>query len=229
MNHKIVRSSEPITLVGGGSVGEGDLQVARQIASPCVAVDGGADTLLALDIAIEALIGDLDSVSEASLAQIAPGRIHKIDDQVTTDFDKALRSVDAPVIIGVGFSGGRIDHQLAVLHTLVQHAAQPCILLCPEEIIFACPKVFAFEADPGDVVSLFPLAEITGRSTGLEWCIDGLTFDPATFVGTSNRAKGPVRLEMDQPGMLVILKRRAIQQVVQSFAELVSDARWPAL
>jgi thiamine pyrophosphokinase len=191
-----------------------------------VAVDSGADTLISQGIMPEAVIGDMDSVSQAALSRIAPDRIHKIDDQVTTDFDKTLRNVGTPVAIGVGFTGGRIDHQLGVFHTLVKHAAQPCILLCPDEIIFACPREMSFDADPGDVVSLFPMATVTGRSTGLRWCIDGLTFDPATFVGTSNSATGPVHLQMDDPAMLVILKRGAIRQVAQQLAALPPQARW---
>ena len=34
-------------------------------------------------------------------------------DQDTTDFDKALRHIKAPVVIGAGFSGARTDHALA--------------------------------------------------------------------------------------------------------------------
>ncbi len=228
MNNKIVHELEPITLLGGGAIGPHDLSLARQIAPVVVAVDGGARHALAQQIDMAAVMGDLDSISATALAQIPADRVHLIDDQATTDFDKALRSVSSPLVIAVGFTGGRIDHQLAAFHTLVARAAQPCILLGADEIVFLCPPAIDLATQVGDVVSLFPMTPVTGRSTGLEWCIDGLSFDPAHFIGTSNRALGAVRLEMDQPGMLVILKRAAILPVARSLARCAPQERWPA-
>jgi thiamine pyrophosphokinase len=59
----------------------------------------------------------------------------------------------------------------------------------------------------GDRFSLFPMAGVTGRSEGLKWPIAGLQFAPDARGGTSNQALGPVRLQMDGPGMLVIVPR----------------------
>ena len=226
MNPMILQSTEPVTLVGGGVFSAQDLALARKIAPAVVAVDGGANRVVARGVDIAAVIGDMDSVSQATLSQLPLERVHEIGDQLTTDFDKALRSLQTPLVIGVGFSGGRVDHQLAAFHTLVARPEPPCILLYPDEIAFHCPPKIAFEADEGDVVSLFPMADVTGRSTGLDWPIDGLEFHPARFVGTSNRASGPVTLEMDHAGMLVVLKRRAIQQVAHALAALEPQERW---
>jgi thiamine pyrophosphokinase len=61
------------------------------------------------------------------------------------------------------------------------------------------------------------MAPVTGRSTGLEWPIDGLAFAPAGLIGTSNRATArTVHLDMDGPGMLVILPRARLDAALRS-------------
>ena len=72
-----------------------------------------------------------------------------------------------------------------------------------------------------------PLTPVTGRSQGLEWPIDGLDFAPGGRTGTSNRALGPVTLEIDGPDMLLILPRRLMAPLA---AQLLrpEHAPWPA-
>ena len=66
----------------------------------------------------------------------------------------------------------------------------------------------------GSRFSLYPLGPVTGRSRGLRWPIDGLLLEPWGMIGTSNEVSGPVRLEVDQPRLLVILPRRAAAAAV---------------
>lgn len=213
MKEVIVASSDPVTLVGGAKSCMQALEEALKIAPVCVAVDGGAETALKADIQIRALIGDFDSVTPTQLSQIPPDRHFKVSEQETTDFDKALRMVDAPLLIAVGFTGGRIDHQLGVFHALVRAAHVPCILLTSREIILVAPPRITVPTALGDVVSIFPMAQMTGTSTGLEWPVDGVILDPLARIGTSNRALGPVTLSCDSPHGLLILPRRLIRQV----------------
>ena len=105
MNHLIVHSSEAVTLVGGGPVSAPALARALAFAPRIVAADGGADRLLRLGQRPEAVIGDMDSISPAAQAALA-GRLFPIPEQASTDFDKALRSIAAPFVLGLGFSGG---------------------------------------------------------------------------------------------------------------------------
>lgn len=215
----IVHSFDPVTLVGGGPVSSGDLTEALTIAPLCVAADGGAEAALAHGIMPVAVIGDFDSVPKAVLAKIPKDRLHRVSEQNNTDFDKAMRSIAAPVVIAVGFAGGRIDHQLAAFHTLLLHADKPCIIVSDQEIVFHCPAHVVLPMRAGEVVSLYPMVAVTGRSTGLEWPIDGLEFAPDTFVGTSNRAFGPVELWMERPGMLCIVPRSHLVAVTRALAQ----------
>lgn len=226
-NRMIVRSDEPIGLFGGGYIGSADTDLVLNRVSQVVAADGGASVLIDSGHMPEAVIGDLDSLSPQHRAQIPADRLFHITEQDSTDFEKALRSIHSPLILGAGFLGGRMDHQLAVLSGLLQFQDRPCILLGAQEVIFHAPPRIAFAVDPGETVSLFPLLPVTGRSKGLEWPIDGLQLAPGARVGTSNRAVSDIVLEVDGPGLLVIAPRIALDQVMQAF---LSDqtGHWPA-
>ncbi len=226
MNEKIVANSGPVTLIGAGQANIEELSEALIIAPFCVAVDGGADFAVKSGLNLEALIGDFDSVAADTLSKIPPDRQFKISEQETTDFDKALRSVTAPLVIGVGFCGGRIDHQLAAFHTLARHAHRPCILLADSQIVLLAPPRIALPTVAGDIVSIFPLGPVSGRSTGLKWPIDQLPFDPLTQIGTSNQATGPLMISMAEPSALLILPKRLIRPVADALSR--SDAvGWP--
>jgi len=218
MRTPIVHAFEPITLVGGGYVGPDDIPMALKHAPVLVAADGGADKALMAGFDPVAVIGDLDSLSPEGRARIPADRLFKVDEQDSTDFDKVLRSIKAPLVLAVGFLGGRVDMQLAGLSALVRHADSPCILIGEQEVIFHVPPKIDVELSAGDIVSLFPMLRVTGRSHGLEWPIDGLTLEPNGRIGTSNRALGRVRLEMDGPGLLMIAPRNALDAVMRAIA-----------
>ena len=216
MTAPIVHSLEPITLIGGGEVNDGDLDLALERAPVLVAADGGAETALKAGHTPVAVIGDLDSLSDSARAALPKDRVFPIEEQNSTDFDKALRSISAPLVLGVGFMGARVDHQLAAFNTLVRLADRRCILIGQREVVFQVPPKIEVSLAAGDVVSLFPMAPVTGWSKGLQWPIDGLKFSPAGRIGTSNRAMGPVVLELDGPGLLMITPRGALDAVMQA-------------
>lgn len=227
MSNEIVRTSETVTLIGAGTVEETDLAEALSLAPVLVAADGGAMLAHKAGITPQAVIGDFDSLPPELATALPPDRLHRIAEQDSTDFDKALRNITAPLVLAVGFTGARLDHQLAAFHTLARHPERPCLLLGPQEIVCIAPPDISLDLVGGDRVSLFPMAAVTGRSKGLKWPIDGLKFSPDTFVGTSNVAVGSVRLWFDAPKMLLMLPRRAMPLVVQHYAQ--SPVRWPAL
>lgn len=228
VNTKIVNELNPVTLIGGGAVGPGDLEAALAIAPVCVAADGGAHVALEAGLTLAAVIGDMDSLSETARSQIPIASQHKIPEQMSTDFDKALRHISAPLVVAVGFSGRRMDHQLAALHTLVMRPEVPCLMLAPEDVIFLCPPRFDLPMAAGTRVSLFPMGAVAGKSEGLEWPLEGLAFAPDGTSGTSNQATGDVHLEVDAPAMLCILPRRFMTAVAAHLAAIPVHARWPA-
>ncbi|QPH55166.1 thiamine diphosphokinase [Pontivivens ytuae] len=199
----------PVLLVGGGPL---DAELVHGLAartSGMVAADGGADGLAELGLRPDAVIGDLDSLKDPAAWSGVP--VHRIDDQDSTDFEKCLERMVAPLVLATGFTGARIDHQLAVMSTLVARDER-VIVVDPVDICFRWRAGLRLDVVEGTRVSLFPMGRVTGRSTGLRWPIDGLELTPAGRVGTSNIATGPV--EVDATGPLLGILPRACLDVV---------------
>ncbi|SLN49178.1 Thiamin pyrophosphokinase, catalytic domain [Roseovarius gaetbuli] len=221
----IVRENEPITLIGGAAVTLTLLARARALAPIVVAADGGADAALAHGAMPQAVIGDFDSISEDARARISDTAQHPIADQDSTDFDKCLGNIASPLIIGIGFSGDRLDHQLAAYNTLVRHPWQRCILLGREELVFLAPPSIDIDLEADCPVSLFPMGAVEGISDGLAYPIGGLNFAPDGRVGTSNTALGPVHLSVTAPKMLVILPQSTLEDAARALS--AGKTRWP--
>lgn len=213
MKRMIVESLHGITLAGGGPFGAALLRKALQFAPRLVAADGGADRLLHLGEVPEAVIGDLDSIGAAAKMRLSD-RLYPIDEQETTDFDKALRSISAPFVLGIGFVGARTDHGLAVLNALVRHSDRRCLILGPRDISFVTPLSLDLALPLGSVLSLFPMGPVRGTSSGLRWPINGLNFASDAMIGTSNQVTGPVSLRFDAAKMLVIVPIRSLGAVL---------------
>lgn len=209
MNQGIVESETGVTLIAGGPVLKRDLRASLSLAPFLVAADGGADRALALGEMPRAVFGDMDSIMPETEQRLATV-LHPVAEQDSTDFDKALRHIRAPFVLVLGCLGGRVDHELSALTVLMKRTDVPCLLIGREDVIFVAPPVLSIKMEPGDRLSLYPMARVTGRSTGLKWPIEGLALAPNGRVGTSNQALGSVTLEMDMPGMLVIVPRNRL-------------------
>ena len=220
----IVSKNEPVTLIGGAEVEGDDLDLALARAPNLVAADSGADRALALGHSPEAVIGDLDSLTDKGRAAIPDDRLHLISEQDSTDFEKALREISAPLVIGLGFMGGRMDHQMAVFNALVQFPKQRCLLLGSRDVVFLCPPSFRLDLEEGTTVSLFPLGAVEGVSDGLLWPIGGLYFAPDGRVGTSNIATGTIDVAFTAPKMLMMLPRACFGDVAEAL--LNTSAHW---
>lgn len=219
MKATIVQSLENVTLLGAGEVNHADLNEALSLAPRLVAADGGADAALAAGIVPDAVIGDFDSISEAAKAAIAPERLHRIAEQDSTDFDKCLAAISAPLVLGLGFLGARLDHQMAALSGVVRQPDVRCVLIGARDVAFLCPPRLVLALPVGARVSLFPMAPVRGESRGLTWPIKGLEFAPDGRIGTSNAAcASKVVLEMDAAKMVVIVPRAHLRAVIAALA-----------
>ena len=226
MKPKIVRSSKPILLVGGGECPPATLSLALEGIDTVVAADGGAEAVLALGRMPDAVYGDMDSLDAPWQAQLAPGVLRQITEQNSTDFDKCLRHIEAPLILGHGFLGKRLDHQLAAMTVLVRRADRRCVLIGAEDLVLVCPPSLKLGLPLGTRLSLFPMAAVMGRSEGLRWPLEGIRFAPDDVIGTSNEVSGPVCLNMDGPDMLLILPVACLPEV--QAALLRAPGEWPA-
>lgn len=212
----IVKSETPITLVGGGPVNQAQLTRAVALAPLVIAADSGANRAHDLGQKVDHIIGDMDSVDIEVLGRIPE---HLIEEQMSTDLDKCLYATEAPYYVGVGFTGGLMDHHLAACHSLIK-TDKRLILLSAEDICFRAPLNFHLNLPIGTRVSLFPMGAVSGVSTGLRWPIEGLNFAPERKIGTSNETiDETIDLRFDHPHMLVILPAKQFDTVLaQLFA-----------
>lgn len=212
----VLRDDQPVVLIGPAEAEKADLERVLRPGQKVVAADGGAARALAFGVTPDAVIGDFDSFAPDT--RIAAANLHHVAEQDSTDFEKCLARIDAPRVLAVGFLGARIDHGLAVLSALAQTPPGWCVLISPYDIAVHCPPQIDLNLTPGTRVSLYPMAQVSGRSEGLVWPIEGLSFDPMGQIGTSNQATGPVSLEISGEGMLLILPPDAYAPLMAALA-----------
>ena len=212
----IVSEDEPITIVGGAHFSQGLLLESLSRAPVVYAADGGANLCMQYGCQPKQVIGDLDSLSPSLRSELDPSRVIHVAEQDTTDFAKLLIGVDAPFMLAIGFMGGRIDHQMAVQTVLTAYAHRKIICVGDEDVMFVCPPEIDLPLDAGTRVSLYPLAPVQARSTGLYWPTDGLSFAPDGQIGTSNQATGPVTLLPSAPRMLVVLPKNCLDIAIDA-------------
>lgn len=194
------------TLLGAGP-DRAALEEALARAPALVCADGGANGLPA-GVIPEAVIGDLDSLedAEAWAARLGP-RLVRVEEQETTDLEKCLLRVEAPFLLGVGFLGGRVDHELAALHALIADP-RPILLIGREDVVLSAGRALALDLPAGLRLSLLPMRRVRAEAgAGLRWPVGGLTFEAGSRIGSSNETTGPVSLRFDRPGALVVLPR----------------------
>ncbi|MEE9454146.1 MAG: thiamine diphosphokinase [Paracoccaceae bacterium] len=209
----IVNSLQPVTLIGGGPVDADILTKAVALAPMVIAADGGLNRAHALGQKVTHVIGDMDSVDLG----ITGPEFHEISEQMTTDLDKCLYSTCAPFYLGVGFFGGRLDHQLAACHALVRSADKTVILLGAQDLCFLAPLELSLDLPRGTRFSLFPMGVVSGCSKGLKYPISGHDFAPDKMIGTSNITNAArVELSFDNKVMLVVLPIEMLDRVLKA-------------
>ena len=208
----------PVTLVGAARSTRRSSPAALALAPEAVAADGGGDVALPRRAAVPG--GDRRhglARRRGAAARGAACRCTRSPSRTSTDLEKCLYSVVAPLFIGLGFLGGRIDHHLAAMNALVRFADNPGGARRRRGSLLPLPAgVRDRPRAAGTRVSLFPMGPVRGRlSEGLRWPIAGLAFAPDGRIGTSNEATGGlVRVGFDAPRMLVILPAGLLEPVV---------------
>ncbi len=218
MNQLPLRYETAVTLVGAGALERAMVEAALRLAPVLIAADGGADRLVEMRLQPRAVIGDMDSIADPERWRAGPASFVHLAEQETTDFEKCLYATEAPLYLAAGFTGRRIDHTLAVFHTMLRYPGKRIVLVGEHEVSALAPPgaTLRLSVTPGARVSIYPLLPVTAtRSRGLVWPIDGLALAPGTRIATSNEASQPVvELAFDGPGALVMLEREALGALV---------------
>lgn len=177
------------------SVGK-DSCVKHNIIPPLViAADSGA--MLALDCGFlpDAVVGDMDSIPEATLNELDNRNVELITHPRDKDFSdselglRILRERGAQIVLMAGGGGGRLDHLAALLRGL-EHEDAPDVWLTARDIIYRVDGPIHFTVIPGSELSCFPLGrgELPVETEGLKWELGGLNLDNSRF-SLSNRCE----------------------------------------
>lgn len=180
-----------------------------------IAADSGLQHAAELGIAVDLVVGDLDSVSEAVLAG-AERRGAAVErhpaDKDATDLELALaaaRRRGAARVVVVGGAGGRLDHLLANALLLGNDAYADLELEWRAAGSRAVVVRDAAEVAgaPGDLVSLLPLGgPAHGVTTsGLRWPLDGETLPAGATRGVSNEMTAAAATVAVDAGSLLMI------------------------
>ena len=217
MNPPDIVVNHAVTLLGAGRSFPEVVKQALTIAPILYAADGGANAALDMGYMPDGVIGDLDSLTPEILGQLPADKVFRVADQDSTDFDKCLRAIQAPLILATGFTGQRLDHELAAYSSLVRHPDQRCILLGEVDLCFLAPISMRIELPVGTRFSLFPLSPCRVDATGLRWPVEALEMAPDGIIGTSNETNNTeVILRVSSRKLLGILPRKHLDAVIDA-------------
>jgi len=171
-----------VVLAGAGFAPE-RLRAEARRADFVVAADAGAALALHAGLALEAIVGDFDSLDPAVQRGFDAARLHRDDDPHTNDLEKALAHVAATwgphteVVLagGATVDGGRMDHALANLGPLVHEPHARISMIDGDGRLLALRHGTVHVSDgAGHGVSLLPwtLHGVTASETGMEFALD---------------------------------------------------------
>ena len=140
MNELPLRYETAVTLVGAGALDRAMVEAAHRLAPVLIAADGGADRLVEMRLHPRAVIGDMDSIADPERWRAGPATFVHLAEQDTTDFEKCLYATEAPLYLAVGFTGRRIDHTLAVFHTLLRYPQKRVVIVGEHEVSALAPS-----------------------------------------------------------------------------------------
>jgi thiamine pyrophosphokinase len=184
-------------------------------ADAVIAADGGLLLAEAMGLAVDAVVGDMDSVDPDRLAAAGTAgasiESHPADKDAT-DLDLALeaaRARGAGRVIVIGGTGlDRIDHILA--NALVLTAGRNADL-APEWWVGAMRAIpvrgrVALEGSPGDLVTILPMAgPATVTTEGLLWPLDHEVLPFGSSRGVSNEVIAATFAVEVSPGVALVI------------------------
>ncbi len=202
-----VRVEKRILGVLGGRDLSGSLfKLWAESAHILLAADSGADFVLEHGFRPDGIVGDMDSVSAATLEMGID--LYRDDDQNHTDCEKLLAHVErkghASVTL-LGTEGDRVDHFFATLHACVASPLDIRLAIRDGLARVLRPGRYQIPAYPGRRVSLLPLLPSHGVVLkGVRWPVRGTTMAMGSYLSISNEAVSPLLdLEFTDGALLV--------------------------
>jgi thiamine pyrophosphokinase len=205
-------------VITGGRAPDVPIRIPNRDRWTIVAADSGADFAFQMGVVPDAIVGDMDSIRDASLLNRAD--VENVEryprDKDHTDTEIACiylhsRGIDTITIVGGG--GGRMDHLLGIVR-MFDRETHPDRWLTHHEEVRAIDTAYSFSCTPGETVSFFPVGtqRCTMTSSGLKWPLDSIEWSIGD-AGISNECTGS-RCEVTMKSGRLILIRSLPDEIV---------------
>jgi thiamine pyrophosphokinase len=180
--------------------------------STLICADGGADKALKLNITPDFIIGDLDSIEEATLKFFRnKSGIIKLKRQNDTDVEKCLKfaikkGFDEVILSGV--TGNRLDHTFCNLGIVIKFFKKIKLRVVAEEsLLIPYTGTIELKTVPGEIISIYGLDKKTKiTSKGLKYPLRNSSLPFGERESTSNAALGnTVNLKI-QRGIIFVVR-----------------------
>jgi thiamine pyrophosphokinase len=203
---------DTILIFAGGDHLRHELASELPVPDLVVAADSGYESATSLGYRVDVVVGDMDSIVTSPLPDHVVVERYPVDkDQ--TDLDLALELAireDPGRIVIVGGTGGRHDHELAVVGLICSSRWSDV-----EEIDWISSRSRSHvvrrrrmvHGDVGAMVTLLPVGgSVEGVTTrGLQWDLSDAVFEPGSTWGVSNVMRAPVADISTSNGCLLVI------------------------
>lgn len=182
-----------------------------------IGVDRGCAIALKHNVALTLAIGDFDSLSSADFSLLKknktplktfPSNKDKSDAELAIDW--AIQQGYQTLIV-LGFSGGRLDHQQALIQALFKYKHPGLRLQTPDQSIQYLSKGFHLiqKEKPFQVFSLFTLSKAVLSLKGSSYPLNKTTIDVTSIYTLSNSwiSQEPAELTLHVGEMLLFRSR----------------------
>jgi thiamine pyrophosphokinase len=180
-------------------------------------VDRGCSIALKNRISLTIAVGDFDSlplndfqVLEKTKTPLIRFPVHKDKSDAELAFDWAIEKGYQTLIV-LGFSGGRLDHQQALIQSLFKYKHPGLSLQTPDQTIdYLSRGHHLIKKDKAfDVFSIFTLSEAVVSIKGATYPLDHTSIDVSSIYTLSNGwvNQDPVELTIDTGEILLFRSR----------------------
>jgi thiamine pyrophosphokinase len=206
---------------GGPTPSDVTLNIARAIQNVdlVIAADSGLHTAQKLNMHVDFVIGDFDSVDSSALARATSAHTQAIrhsTDKDFTDLESALllaADKNSQHIVIVTAGGGRLDHQFGFVAAMFN----PKLRNCRVEALWQNNRLFALQgparceiaAQVGDSIALQSFSNTAEKisTTGLKWQLNNESLNNFETRGVSNIAISEQVLVSVELGQLLVIQQ----------------------
>ena len=211
-----------VLIITGGHTEEALLRVLmeQEQFQMVIAADSGLAIADRLELELDHIVGDFDSISEEVLLKhrrkstpvdTYPREKDKTDTHIAVEL--ALRN-NATSIVIAGATGSRMDHVMANIHLLLlpMQVGVSAAMIDTNNKIYLKNKSFMLEKSKqyGDYVSLLPFTEQVNGLTlkGFKYPLDHIILEAGSSLGISNEILEDVAQVEISDGFLLVIEAR---------------------